>query len=94
MLENIQEQDAIEALSAQRLDHRLNALVQIGAKVLFEGALMFHAGQQIDASNTVAILLNFRGENAFAATNIQNLLVGSHHAPRIVVTGILLCLMG
>ena len=96
VLQNIQQQDAVEALVAQRsaitgeMPSSRSAL-KYCSKAVAVGGLR----QQIDAGNAVAVLLKFRREIAFAAADIQNFLVASHHAPRHSRGwNTLLCLIG
>ncbi len=94
VLQNIQQQHAIEAFASQSVDHRRDSVVQVGAEELLESGGIAGLGQQIHAGDAVAVFLQRGREIALAAADIEDFLIASHQAPNIIVAGIFAALDG
>ena len=78
MLQNVEQQHAIEAGAVQAFNYRSDAFVKLCAEILLEDSVQTRLRKQIDAGNSITITLELHCQESFAAAEIQDILIGAH----------------
>src|ERR1700736_5003023 len=94
MLQDIEQQNAVESLSAQLFNYPVQSPIQIGAVVFGQRRTFGRRGQCVDAGHTVSLLDELRREKSFAASYVHYLVVPPHHLLRIIMARIFSVLNG
>ena len=88
VLQDVEQQDAVEVVLPGLTRQVGLGHVQIGGDVAFQRRAFSGGGQGIHAHDAIALLLQLGCKEAFAAADIQHVLSPTHELPGIVVAGI------
>ena len=82
VLQYIEQQDAVEAVFSRLARQVRLGDIQIRGDVAFQRIGLPGGGQRIHTHDAIAVFFQFRGEEAFAAADIQHILIPPHQLPR------------